>query len=225
MLRTAVNHAWLGFQNARYADVIRVLPGLLLDAQRVRAADPEGARLLAEAYLVGSAVLRKLGVDDLAWLAADRALAVGQGGDDGLLTGVAAVQLGYALLAQGQARHALEISVAVADRVAGVDPLTGPADRLCVQGALLVVAARGAATLGHVDSVGELLDQSGVAAQIVGDTRSWQPSPAAHRPPAPPSCTSPKPWPWCSEPGGTRQGPPCRAAGRRTETLVRRPCR
>ncbi|WP_229398709.1 hypothetical protein [Micromonospora okii] len=130
---------------------------------------PEGARHLAEAYQVASAVLRKLGVDDLAWLAADRALAVGQGTDDQLLTGAAAVQLGYALLAQGQARHAVEISVAVAHRIAPPNPLAGPADQLSVHGTLLIVAARGAATLGHADSVGELLDQAGAAAEIVGE--------------------------------------------------------
>jgi transcriptional regulator with XRE-family HTH domain len=171
-LRKSVNHSWLSFQHARYVELVRGLPGLLLDAQQVRAGhpgEPDGARHLAEAYQIASAVLRKLGADDLAWLAADRALAVSQATDDPLLTGASAVQLGYALLAQGQARHAMEISIAVAHRIAPPDPLAGPADGLSVHGALLVVAARGAAALGHDRSVGELLDQASAAAEIVGD--------------------------------------------------------
>ncbi|MFC8847728.1 MULTISPECIES: transcriptional regulator [unclassified Micromonospora] len=171
-LRNAVNHSWLSFQHARYAELVRALPKLLLDAQQARTAHPdapESARHLAEAYQIASAVMRKLGVDDLAWLAADRALVVGQAAADQLLTGAAAVQLGYALLAQGQARHAMEISIAVAHQIAPPDPLASRADHLSVCGTLLVVAARGAATLGHVDSVDELLGQAGAAAEVVGD--------------------------------------------------------
>ncbi|SCE88845.1 Helix-turn-helix domain-containing protein [Micromonospora haikouensis] len=171
-LRKAVNHSWLSFQHARYAELVRALPKLLLDAQQSRNSHPdvpESARHLAEAYQIVSAVMRKLGVDDLAWLAADRALVVGQAAGDRLLTGAAAVQLGYALLAQGQARHAMEISIAVAYQIAPPDPLASRADHLSVYGTLLVVAARGAATLGHVDSVDELLGQAGAAAEAVGD--------------------------------------------------------
>jgi transcriptional regulator with XRE-family HTH domain len=171
-LRKAVEHCWLSFQHARYAELIRALPKLLLEAQQARTARPhvsESARHLAEAYQIASAVTRKVGADDLAWLAADRALAVGHDVGDQLLAGAAAVQLGYALLAQGQARHSMEISVAAAHRIAPPDPLTGPADHLSVYGTLLIVAARSAATLGHPDSATELLDQAGAAAQVVGD--------------------------------------------------------
>ncbi|MEU8049814.1 MULTISPECIES: helix-turn-helix domain-containing protein [Micromonospora] len=171
-LGKAVNHAWLSYQHARYAELVRSLPRLLLDAQQVRAANPdvaEAAQRLAEAYQITSAVMRKVGPADLAWLAADRALTASQDADDHLLTGVCAAQLGYALLSQGQARHAMEVTIALAHQIAGPDPLDAPADHLSVHGTLLITAALGAATLGHVACAAELIGQAGEAAAIVDD--------------------------------------------------------
>ncbi|MFG1799335.1 hypothetical protein ACGFI4_04050 [Micromonospora carbonacea] len=102
-------------------------------------------------------------------VAADRALAASQDADDHLLTGVCAAQLGYALLGQGQAHHALEVSIAVAHQIARPDPLDAPADHLWVYGTLLITAALGAAALGHAACVAELIGQAGEAAAIVDD--------------------------------------------------------
>ncbi|RGC67957.1 Helix-turn-helix protein [Micromonospora sp. MW-13] len=171
-LGKAVDHAGLACQHARYADLVRSLPKLLLDAQQVRAANPgapEAAQRLAEAYRIASAVMRKAGINDLAWMAADRALTASQDADDPFLTGACAAQFGYTLLAQGQARHAVEIGIAVAHQIAPPSPLDAPPDQLSVYGTLLIVAALGAAALGHADSVAELVGQAGEAAEIVGD--------------------------------------------------------
>ncbi|WP_320069738.1 helix-turn-helix domain-containing protein [Micromonospora sp. RTGN7] len=172
-LRKAVNHAWLSYQHARYADLLRHLPGLLHVAQQARMANPgvtEAAQRLAEAYQIASAVLRKVGVADLAWLAADRALTASQDTDDELLMGACAVQLGYALLSQGQPRHAMELGLTVADLMAAPNPLDASAAHLSVYGTLLIVAARGAAARGDADCVADLLEQVGEAA-AVGDGR------------------------------------------------------
>ncbi|WP_320068224.1 helix-turn-helix domain-containing protein [Micromonospora sp. RTGN7] len=171
-LRKAVNHAWLSLQHARYVDVIRSLPDLLRDVQQFRMAHPgvtEAAQRLAEAYQIASVVLHKVGAADLAWLTADRALTASQDAGDQLLLGACAVQLGYALLAQGQARHVMEVSIAVAHQIVPPNPLDASAAKLSVHGALLIVAARGAAVLGHAESVGELVNQASAAAEIVGD--------------------------------------------------------
>ena len=72
-------HAWLTYQHAHYAQLVRVLPGLLDAAQR-HATRPRRGELLVQAYRITSSVLVKLGEADLGWLAADRAMAVA--GDD-----------------------------------------------------------------------------------------------------------------------------------------------
>ncbi|MFI1195530.1 helix-turn-helix domain-containing protein [Micromonospora sp. NPDC020750] len=172
-LRKSVNHAWLSYQHARYTDLVRFLPRLLHVAQQARMAnpgEPELAQRLAEAYQIASAVLRKVGINDLAWMAADRALTASQATDDQLLTGACAAQLGYALLSQGQPRHAMEIGLTVADLIASPTPLDASAAHLSVYGTLLIVAARGAAARGDADCVADLLDQVGKAA-AVGDGR------------------------------------------------------
>ncbi|KIR62081.1 helix-turn-helix domain-containing protein [Micromonospora haikouensis] len=171
-LAKAVDHAWLACQHAKYLDLIRSLPKLLCGAQQVRTADPaapEAVQRLAEAYQIASIVLSKADINDLAWVAADRALAASQHADDQLLVGACAAQLGRVLLAQGQARLAMEIGIALAHRIVPSGPLDAPADALSVYGTLLLVAARGAAGLGHADSVADLLDRAGRAAAIIGD--------------------------------------------------------
>ncbi|WP_320067845.1 helix-turn-helix domain-containing protein [Micromonospora sp. RTGN7] len=167
----AVTHAWLSYQYARYAELVRSLPRLLADAQRVRATSPctDAAYCLAEAYQLASVVMGKVGAADLAWLAADRAMAASQDAGDQLLTGACAVQLGHALLAQGQALHAMEIGVAVAHQIAPPDPLDAPATHLSVYGTLLLAAARAAAALVDPDGAAELLGQAAEAAAIIGN--------------------------------------------------------
>ncbi|MCX4468977.1 transcriptional regulator [Micromonospora sp. NBC_01655] len=170
-LGKAVDHAWLAYQHARYADLVRSLPRLVTDAQQVRTANrcAAAADRLAEAYQVTSAVMRKVGAADLAWLAADRAMAASQDADDQILTAMCAVQLGYALLGQGQSRHAMEVSIALAHQIALPRPLDAPAAHLSIYGTLLIVAARGAAALGYAGCVAELIDQADEAAAVVGD--------------------------------------------------------
>ncbi|MGC4804774.1 helix-turn-helix domain-containing protein [Micromonospora sp. DT233] len=168
----AVTHAWLTYEHARYADLLRTLPRLLLGADLLHAEhprDPAAGRRLAEVYQLTSTVMGKLGVTDLAWLAADRALTASQDTGDRLLTGASAAQLGHALLAQGQARHAMEVSIAMANRLAPPQPLAAPAEHLSVYGTLLTTAALGAAALGYADDVDDLLAQAAEASTGVDE--------------------------------------------------------
>ncbi|WP_243710593.1 helix-turn-helix transcriptional regulator [Micromonospora sp. KC213] len=77
-----VAHAWLTYQHAHYAQVVRALPGLLDAARSLPGTDRE---LLVQVYRITSSILVKLGEADLGWLAADRAMAVA--GGDPLLAG------------------------------------------------------------------------------------------------------------------------------------------
>src|SRR2546421_130446 len=123
-LRKAIGHAWLTFQHAKYGVLARALPRLLRDAQ---AADngyqrsshgQDAAHLLGQVYQISSSTLRKLGEHELAWLAADRSIAVSQRSGDHLLAAVASYRVGSALLALGRARPALEVNINIANRLA-----------------------------------------------------------------------------------------------------------
>ncbi|WP_434742429.1 hypothetical protein [Micromonospora sp. SH-82] len=54
-----VGHAWLTFQHGHYAQLVRMLPGLLQAAQRLHAVDPrQGVGLLVEADRLAAAEVR-----------------------------------------------------------------------------------------------------------------------------------------------------------------------
>jgi transcriptional regulator with XRE-family HTH domain len=176
-LRQGVAHAWLTFQHADGATLTRSLPLLLRMAQAAEAAGgaqdaAERSHLLSQVHQIASATLRNLGEYDLAWLAADRAVAAAQRSGDELLVGVATFRVGLVLLAMGRARAAMEIKMSVAQRLApGGDRAASPR-RLSVFGMLLLEAAMAAARLGHDATAGELLTAAEEAAGQVGGNQN-----------------------------------------------------
>ncbi|MCP2327246.1 transcriptional regulator with XRE-family HTH domain [Hamadaea flava] len=176
-MHKAVNHAWLTFQHARYGVLARSLPKLLRDAQAADTAyaatdqATDVAKLLGQVYQISSSVLRKLGELELAWLAADRSIAVAQRAGDPLLAGTATYRVGSALLALGRARPALEINVNVANRLA---PGTGDSspEQLSVYGMLLLQGAMAAARIGDSATMRDLLDGAADAGAAVGEDQN-----------------------------------------------------
>ncbi|MFE9204672.1 helix-turn-helix domain-containing protein [Micromonospora sp. NPDC006431] len=175
-MRKAVNHAWLTYQYGRYGMLTRALPKLLRDAQAADAgyADEQArdaAHLLGQVYQIASSVLRKLGECDLAWLAADRSMAVAQRADDQLLAGVATTRVCNALAAMGRSRPALELNVNIANRLA---PGTGDAspEQLSVYGMLLLQGAMAAARIGDSATVDDLLNGAQEAATLLGSDQN-----------------------------------------------------
>ncbi|WP_431977251.1 helix-turn-helix domain-containing protein [Micromonospora haikouensis] len=157
-----VAHAWLTYQHAQYAQVVRLLPRLLRTAQGVREAQPE---LLVQAYRITSSVLVKLGEADLGWLAADRAVAVA--GGDRVLAGAATISAAQALRALGYDRLALVAALAAAHRVA---PAWEVVAASAVHGTLLLQAALAAAGCGDAHRAGELTGRAAeVAARVAAD--------------------------------------------------------
>ncbi|MFY1672420.1 helix-turn-helix domain-containing protein [Plantactinospora sp. WMMB334] len=167
----SVNHAWLTYQYARYGVLSRALPKLLRDAQALDSVaggddSARAAHLLGQVYQIASSALRKLGEYELAWLAADRSMAVSQRADDDLLAGVATFRVGNALLALGRARPALEVNVSIANRLApgsGREP-----ERLSVYGMLLLQGAMAAARMGDNNTVKDLVNEAKEAADRLG---------------------------------------------------------
>jgi transcriptional regulator with XRE-family HTH domain len=171
-MRKAVTHAWLSYQHAKYGMLARTLPRLLREAQAADTAYADGsqgresAHLLGQVYQIASSALRKLGEHELAWLAADRSIAVSQRAGDQLLAGTATTRVALALLALGRSRPALEINVNIANRLA---PGTGGNDcapeRLSVYGMLLLQGAMAAARIGDGATVRDLLGGAEEAAR------------------------------------------------------------
>jgi transcriptional regulator with XRE-family HTH domain len=174
-MRKAVGHAWLTYQHAKYGVLARALPKLLRDAQAAdtalagNASSPDAAHLLGEVYQIASSTLRKLGECELAWLAADRSIAVAQRADDPLLAGTATYRVALALLSMGRARPALEVNVNIANRLAtGDGDGASEPERQSVYGALLLQASMAAARIGDMATVRDLLAGAEEAARIIG---------------------------------------------------------
>ena len=113
-------------------------------------------------------MLRKLGECELAWLAADRSMAVAQRADDQLLAGVATARVCNALVAMGRARPALELNVNIANRLAPGGTNDSAPDRLSVYGMLLLQGAMAAARFGDSATVEDLLHGAHEAALMLG---------------------------------------------------------
>jgi transcriptional regulator with XRE-family HTH domain len=172
-MRKAVNHAWLTYQYGRYGMLIRALPKLLRDAQAADAGhsgdDAQvAANLLGQVYQISSSVLRKVGECELAWLAADRSMAVAQRADDQLLAGIATTRVCNAMAAMGRSRPALELNVNIANRLAPGGPNEASPERLSVYGLLLLQGAMAAARLGDSATVNDLINAAQDAADRLG---------------------------------------------------------
>ncbi|WP_327037630.1 helix-turn-helix domain-containing protein [Micromonospora maris] len=165
LLAREVEHGWITYQHAQYPRLVELMPVLLAEVHRAQAHGPEIARVLVvEAYRLTAALLVKLGEANLAWLAADRAMAAATG--DRVLLACAAVQLGQVLRASARARS---VMLAAAYQIAPADLETGSPQELSLCGSLLVQAALIAARAGDERTAGELLDESAEMAAQVGD--------------------------------------------------------
>ncbi|MEV4495985.1 helix-turn-helix transcriptional regulator [Micromonospora arborensis] len=140
-----VAHAWLTYQHAHYVQLLRALPALL-DAAH---ATPG---LLVPTYRITASVLVKLGEPDLAWLAADRAIAAATGNP--LRTGTATIAVVQALRALGRDRLAFTAAVAA----------VGTAADDGVRGTLLLQAAMAAAGCGDGRRADDLIDHAAALA-------------------------------------------------------------
>jgi transcriptional regulator with XRE-family HTH domain len=173
-LQKSVDHAWMAFQHANYMHLAKSLPRLIIIAQSADGTGRDdttrgGAYLLAEVYQIASSTLLKLGERALAWIVADRAAMVCQRAGDDLLAALSTDQVAAALGALERVRPALDLSVAVAERLApGPGQDVTPA-HLSVYGTVLLRGAMAAARLGDAGTVRRLLGAAEDAAKQVGD--------------------------------------------------------
>ncbi|MGW1198037.1 helix-turn-helix domain-containing protein [Streptomyces sp. NPDC002536] len=141
------------FQAGHFASLGRLVPELLVDANRATARH-EGDDQLA-AYRVLSLTLElaeaaaiKYGVSDLAWQAGQQAVVAAERSGDAVVIASAARHLADAMTHHGQARAAAEFAVAAAGRLEA-ELLTRGSDGLSVLGMLYLKAAMAQAAVGE----------------------------------------------------------------------------
>ncbi|WP_405425443.1 helix-turn-helix domain-containing protein [Micromonospora sp. NBC_00617] len=182
-LRARLDHAEQSYRHARYATLLALLPGLLDAARETQAARPGRATdaLLVSVYGLTALLLVKVDQGELAWLAADRGMAVALATNDAQLAGVATVSLSQALQSRGRRRSALEAALVAAERIEeSRDGGSSPAVS-SLRGTLLLQAAFAAAGGGDARGATRSLDQAARIAQhdgpsggpAGGDTGGW----------------------------------------------------
>ncbi|WP_231931548.1 helix-turn-helix domain-containing protein [Micromonospora echinospora] len=166
-LRARLDHAEQTYRHARYPQLLALLPGLLDAARLARAARPDRttAGLLVSGYALTALVLVKVDQGELAWLAADRGMALAQATGDPQVAAVATVSLVQALRLGDRRRSAMEAAVVAVHRLRSTRP--GVPDP-CLLGTLLVQAALAAAGRGLDRDAEQLLDQAAEADREAG---------------------------------------------------------
>lgn len=168
-LRGSLSYAWQAYIAGRHAELLHTLPALLADAHRL-VHQAKGARLnsaysvLSGAYRLGAGTAGRFGMDDLAFIAAERAVrAARQSDDPDIGVAVSTRYLVWVLVRQGRTAEAEAVAVRMAERV---EPRM--ADRntraLGVFGNLLFNAASAALRADKGDRAGELLRVAHAAA-------------------------------------------------------------
>ncbi|MDJ0345551.1 helix-turn-helix transcriptional regulator [Streptomyces sp. H10-C2] len=180
-LRRAVAYGWTSFQSSHFASLGRLVPVLLVDANRAAAhyrGDDQLAafRALSMTFQLAEAAAIKAGDSDLACTAGHRAVASAERSEDPVIMASAARHLADAMTSHGQAKAAAAFAIAAAGRLEPALVTLGPAG-LSTLGMLYLKAAMASAAAADLDdghaaagAVPLLLDQADEhAVQLGGD--------------------------------------------------------
>jgi transcriptional regulator with XRE-family HTH domain len=175
-LRQQVGYACTAWLSSHFTTMGRVLPGLILDAQRAVAAyggdgQLEATRHLVMTYRLASSTLLKFETTDVAWLAADRAITVASGVGDTVCLARATRSVARAMTESGQRREAIDVLVGMAERM---EPELSAGDRelTSLYGMLLLPAEIAAARDGNADVATTMHEQALSVARTLGSTFS-----------------------------------------------------
>lgn len=156
-----INAAWEAWTTSpnRYTDVLSVLPDLIIDVERVVAASGRSGaacRLACEVYWLSRVLLKRSERVDLGPLAGDRAMRYAEETGDPVLVGVAAWNIGQALLSDGWSEGALDVAMLGAEKLERLLP-DGTPQLFSVYGSLVQVAAVASGRTGEPWRARELL--------------------------------------------------------------------
>jgi transcriptional regulator with XRE-family HTH domain len=167
-LTAATQTAWGIWQKGDYSILGRLLPGLIVEA---RAATQDTTNedqlvawsLLATAYELAAGVTIMLGHEDLAWLAAERAIAAAEHCGDPVANASATHWAAWILRRQGRYADCQTVATRAAERH---EPslMQATPEQLTVWGGLLVNASGAAARDEHTTTATELLSVAKAAA-------------------------------------------------------------
>lgn len=165
------------YQQTRYDEAGRLLPGLIVNAEQLSRGCPTSERrealtLRAVAYHAACATLNRVGETELAWTAADRSLAAAEEAERPLLSAVGAYRLGYVLIRLKQAERAQQISERVIRALLGNGKTRAAPQTLSVCGGLYLVAATAAASLFDRRAVDQYLQAATRIAEQLGADRN-----------------------------------------------------
>ncbi|HEV3173612.1 MAG TPA: helix-turn-helix transcriptional regulator [Actinocrinis sp.] len=168
-------YAWDAYQAAHYSIIGRVLPSLIVKAQRVAASDRSAGAWAAasRAYQLAAAVLVEFADGATAWHAADRGALAAEQSADPVVIASAARQVAHALTTLGRAGAALEVCAAATARLEE-DLLCGGGDGLSVLGMLYLTAAVCAADADDHDRTMRMIEQAREYADLLGADANHQ---------------------------------------------------
>jgi len=177
-LERETQRAWRLFETDKhkFSGVVWLLPGLLREARRAQRASPDPSAkrrrawlVLTELYRLAAWELWYYGEDDLAWVAADRAISAAELADDSLRAAAAARALQQVLLAHGQLADVIALGEATA---AGLTPNADASpEQLTVWGSVQLIAAFAAARAQDRVTCERLWAASSIAAERLGEDR------------------------------------------------------
>lgn len=173
-LATAVTNAGRLYWAGEFARLAATLPPLIGEARlSAQSAGPAAWGLLAQSYDLTAALLVHLGKEDLAALAAERAVTAATTSGDELLHAMEQGTYAWVLLHQGRFAEAEHLATSVADRI---EPsFSGPAQHVAVWGNLLMTALAPAAA-GGGDFSGYITLASAAAERLGGKVDIYQTS-------------------------------------------------
>lgn len=160
-----LDHAWL---SSRFTVVARHLPKLMNDAQAVVLAATEADKIsanraLVSTYRLASSMLLKFAANDIAWLAADRAIHTALAVDDTWSQARATRSVARAMTSTHQPDQAITTLLAMADRMR-TEVEAEPEDLLSLYGMLYLAASITAAGQDDVDLASQMHEEAIAAA-------------------------------------------------------------
>ena len=169
-------HLWRQ-EPANLSSVLRLLPGLLREARQAVEHAQEGSadrraawRVLAGLYRLTECILWQYGDDQLAYLAADRAIRAGEQADDPLVIAAGARAMQQVKLAQGRYAEVIELAERAGRLLTpGRDPRP---EQLTVWGSLHMIAAFAAARAQDRAEYQRLQRLTDAAAEQLGEDRT-----------------------------------------------------
>jgi transcriptional regulator with XRE-family HTH domain len=152
---------WVG----DFVSLAAMLPALIGEARlTVQSADSEASSVLAQTYDLTAALMVHMGKEDLAALAAERAITAALASDDELLHATLEGTYAWVLLHQGRLAESEQLAATVANRV---EPsFSALAKNVAVWGGLLLKALAPAAAAGR--EVGEYVALASAGAERIG---------------------------------------------------------